>query len=152
MKIRLQMISLMVATLLTGLVVVTNANAELRVQATVHTPNVSVRVGNTTSSHHRSYKRRSLPRRTQYVYITKRDRKIAKRLARFTGIPAREFIHMRRLGYRWVKIGRWLDVPRPVVRAAMHKRSWKRFLREEQRLARCGRNPRGFRVVAHFGN
>jgi hypothetical protein len=102
----------------------------------VRTPNVRIHVGN-TSSHYRSYKRGHLPvRKNLYLRITQRDRQIARRLARYTGVPARKLVQLRRHGFHWFEIGRWLDLPRPVIRAARHHRSWKRFLREERRFAR----------------
>jgi hypothetical protein len=116
-----------------------NATAGVRVRATLHTPNVSIRVGNMPSRHYRSYVRKPLPiRRVHHqVIITRQDRKIAKRLAWYTGVPARELLFLKKRGFTWRSIGRWLDLPRTTMRAAMTQRSWKRFLRHEQRMACC---------------
>jgi hypothetical protein len=103
--------------------------------------------------------KRQLPIRVRgHFKIQKQDRMIARRLARYTGMPARELIGMKRLGYNWFEIGRWLYLPRPVVRAAMHERSWRRFLRMERRLAMSGRRTLEWRHVTYhdgdgrFGN
>lgn len=138
-KMRMSVLSLIALALLVGPGIVQAAEAGIRFNATLHTPNVRVRVGNTPLGHYRVYKRGYLPiRRLQPYRIGKRDLKIAHRLARYTGVPARELIQLKRQGYSWIEIGRWLSLPRRVVRAAMHQRSWNLFLREEQRLVRCG--------------
>ena len=62
--------------------------------------------------------------------MTKRDKKIARRLSRYTGVPKRELIHLCKQGYTWREIGRWLGVPRRVVRAARTHASWKHFLNQ----------------------
>jgi hypothetical protein len=113
------------------------ASAEIRVEARVHTPELSIYAGNAPSCYYGARPARRLPyRRAAYYEITRRDRKIAHRLAWYTGMPAKRLLRLRRRGYRWFEIGHWLYVPRPVVRAAMHRRSWNRFLREEHRHAR----------------
>lgn len=127
---------------------VQNADAGIRVKASVHTPNVHVRIGNTSSKHYRSYKRGYRPVRHDYR-VTKRDQRIARRLARYTGVPARKLIRLRRDGYRWFEIGRHLEIRGRVVQAAMYQRSWQRFLRQERRLARCEIEPYAWRGIVY---
>jgi hypothetical protein len=138
-KTRMSLLGLIVPTLLVGSGIAQDAKAEIRFDATLRTPNVRVRIGNLPPSHYRSYKGGYLPVRRQMHYrITKHDRAVARRLARYTGVPAGELIQLKRYGYSWLEIGRWLYLPRPVVRAAMNQRSWKRFLVMERRHARYG--------------
>lgn len=138
----LSLLSLMTLALLVGPGRATDAKAEIRVNATLRTPNARVHVSNTPSQHyHRQYAGFHPIRPYRYYRIDERDRKIAHRLAWYTGAPARDLIHLKRRGYVWFEIGRWLHVPRPVVRAAMGDRSWKRFIRSERRLARFGPGP-----------
>jgi len=111
-----------------------DASARVRVRATVHTPYGAVRIDN--SQRGRYY----APRRHLDYTVTRYDRKIAKRLARYTGVSKGEILRLRRQGYRWSEIGRRLDVSRRVVRAAKHQGSWQRFLRDERRYARHGRS------------
>lgn len=137
-RMRMTLLSLMALALLVAPVIVQAAEAGIRFNVAVSTPHVRVRVGNAPSGY-RIYKRGYLPVRRLIVYkIGTRDRKIALRLAQYTGMPARELVHLRHRGYTWFEIGRWLGLPRPVIRAAMHPRTWKTFLIEERRLARCG--------------
>jgi hypothetical protein len=137
--------SLMVIAALALLVVtglVRDAGAEVRVSATLRTPNVSVRIGNVPPGPHGRIRVRHLPARPRRQYrIVKRDRRIARRLARYTGVPVRELIRLRAYGYNWYEIGHWLRLPRRVVRAAFDKHSWKRFIHGGRRLAghgKCG--------------
>jgi hypothetical protein len=139
--------------LLIGQAIVSDADAKVRVKATLQTSNARVRISNTSSSYHRIYKKRHLPVRVNIHHqINQRDREIARRLAWYTGVPRRELVQLRRQGYRWFEIGRWLYLPRPVVRAAMHQRSWNRFLREERRLARCDHDPYRGRIMVDADN
>jgi hypothetical protein len=115
----------------------TDARAGIRVAATISTPEVRVHIGNGPSYQHYRHEVRRLPYRRYMRYeITRRDRMIARRMTWYTGVRMGELIRLRRHGYNWLEIGRWLDVPRRVVRAAMNQRSWDRFLREERRHAR----------------
>ena len=153
-KIRISILSLLALALLIGQATVSDADAKVRVKVTLQTPNARVRISNTSSSYQRIYTNRHLPVRVNIHYrISQRDRAIARRLAGYTGVPTRELIQLRRQGYRWFEIGRWLYLPRPVVRAAMHHRSWNRFLREERWLARCDHDPYRGRIMvdAHNG-
>lgn len=137
-KARIGMLSLAALALLTARGTVADAEAGIRVDATLRTPHVRVHVQN-RPGHLGRYVRGHAP---LYVYeryrVGPRDRRIAQRLARYTGTSPRELIYLRRQGYRWVQIGRWLELPRPVVQAAMHDHSWKRFLRHQRRLAGHG--------------
>ena len=136
-KTRMSLLTLAALTMVVGIGIAQDARAEIRISAVVHTPNVSVRVGNNPSGYYHIDPDRRLPARGYMHYdITRRDRMIARRLTWYTGVRLGELIRLRRRGYRWVEIGRWLHVPRPVVRAAMNQRSWDRFLRQERRHAR----------------
>ncbi len=108
--------------------------ADVRIRAKVRTPlvrlnlNTGFTCGNVTVERH-SYKKRSL--RT-----TQKDRRIATRLSRYSGIPKYEILFMRDRGYRWSEIARYFELPRKVVRAAQSSRSWKKY----QKPARWCRN------------
>jgi hypothetical protein len=144
-KKRMSLLSLLALIIL---VAAQDAAAEIRVNATLHTPHMSVGIGNIPCGRHPRYAPAPLPirgRRLRMVY--RHDRAIARRLARYTGVPARRLIRLRRFGYTWFEIGRWLDLPRRVVSAAMHQRSWNRFLHRRLRHARRGiRRGRGRRI------
>lgn len=150
-RMRVSLIGLMVVILLIGSGIVQDAEAEVRFDVTMSTPNVRIRIGNTPPIHYRTVRVRRLPINGRRFYrISKRDRRIARRLAMYTGVPKRELLRLRRYGYQWFEIGRWLHLPRPVVRAAMHKGTWKRFLREERLLARRGYAPYDGRDVVYY--
>jgi hypothetical protein len=138
-KTRMSLLSLIVPTLLIGSCIAKDAEAGVRFDATLRTPNVRARIGNMPPSHYRSYKGGYLPVRKHGHYrVTKQDQAVAHRLALYTGVPAGELIKLKRYGYSWFEIGQWLYLPRPVVRAAMGEQSWKRFLIMERRHARYG--------------
>jgi hypothetical protein len=116
-----------------------NAQAGVRVKATINTPNARVHFTNRPFGHYRSYTREVLPLRMyKHAKINKRDRMVARRLAGYTGVPKRTLINLRARGFRWFEIGRWLYVPRPVVRAAMNQRTWKRFLHRQRAFGKRG--------------
>ena len=122
----------------------TRADARVRVTANINVPVVWVYAGNASSCYHDvRYYRRAPARRHVYFGITKRDRRIARRLAWFSGVPARELVRLRMNGFGWFEIGRIIYVPRPVVRAAMHRRSWNRLLDDEWIRARIHVKRRG---------
>ena len=136
-KKRMSLVSLSVLALLLTVGAVDEAQARIRVKATVRTPYVRVQVDNGAYHHTRGY-RQALPvRHYEYNRVTQRDRKIASRLGRFTGVPRRELIQLRMQGYSWGEIGRWLDVPRKVVRAAQNGKSWRRFMNRQDRGHYC---------------
>lgn len=131
--------------------IVQDAEAVIRVGVSLHAPNVRVRVGNTSYGRYRRSRVVRIPvRRHTYYRIAKHDRMIARRLAWYTGVPAKRLIRLRRFGYRWFEIGRWLDLPRPVVRAAMHQRSWNRFLRTGRHAGYGPRRHKRVHDVTYF--
>ena len=137
MKKRMMFLGFTVSALILGLGMVERARAGVRISATVRTPTVTVRVGHTPRGH----VRKPLPMRGVYrhVAITLDDRRIASRLEWYTAVPASEMLFMKSRGYTWFEIGRWLGVTGGTVRAAMHRHSWRRFLRA-QRLDCCDYN------------
>jgi len=120
--------------------VAATANARLRVRATLHTPGVRVYVAGGGHYPNRVVVRRVFP--YDVFEITRRDRQVARRLARFAGVPTRRFLRMRRQGYRWVEIGRWYDIPRRVVRTALRRRAWNRSVWNHRAYGRFGYAPR----------
>jgi hypothetical protein len=144
------LLSLIALVLIVGPGRATDADAGIRVDATLRTPNTRVHISNTSSQHFQSYFAKNHRIRTYRHYrIGEQDRKMARRLAWYTGVPARELIYLKRRGYRWFEIGRWLHVPRPVVRAAMSDRSWRRFVRAERRHAKFGDERHRWRRVEY---
>jgi hypothetical protein len=132
-KTRLSMLILIELALLFVSGLSRSAEAGIRVTATLHTPDVHVRIGGAP----RGYTIGHLPvRRPGRHMVGRRDRAIALRLARYTGVPARRLIRLRTYGYTWFEIGRWLRLPPQVVRAAMDRRSWSRFRRSGARIVR----------------
>ncbi len=129
--------SLITVVLLISFMAVQTAEAKVRVRSSIRTPHIGIRVNTRpVVQRHLVVRRVPLPvRRHAHFEITKEDRKMAKRLARYTGVTKRELIRLRRQGYRWMEIGRWLELPRSTVRAARDAHSWKHFLRYEQRNA-----------------
>ena len=133
---RMTTVALAALTILLGLGLAEDAEARIRVKATLRTPHVGV-VYDSGPLAYRDLPLRPLPvRYYERVRITKRDRRIAQRLAWYTGVPRRELIQAKRAGYTWMEIGRRLDVPRRVVKAAKSSRSWDRFLDRQWRSER----------------
>jgi hypothetical protein len=125
--------------LLATLVLVRDAEAEVRVSAVLQTPGLSVRIGTAPVGPYGSIRVGHLPVRTNMNYrIVKRDRLIADRLAWYTGVPVRELIRLRAYGYNWYEIGTWLRLPKTVVRAAFNRNSWSRFTRNGRNIAGYG--------------
>lgn len=148
--IRISIMGAMAVALLMTLGYAEDARAGIRVRGTLHTPSLRVHVDTSPSHRHVKYRRASLPDRHRAVLkLSRQDRRIAKRLARYTGAPKRELLRMRRMGYRWSEIGRWLDVPRRVVRAARSSRAWDRFLRHDRLHA--GRDHGRIWITQHGG-
>jgi len=133
-------ITIMALALLIAAMPLASAQATVRVRATVKTPHLKYKV--TPSSVVVSRNRRVCHHPVRYqetIRLTKKDRKMAKRLARYTGASKRELLELRRDGYSWRKIGRFLNLRPQVVRAAQSKRSWKQFLYGPQvQVVRCG--------------
>ena len=71
-----------------------------------------------------------------------RDRQVARRLARHTGVARDEILRLRRLGYEWTEIGMWLQLPRRAISAAQRQQSWERYLRTVRRADRDRRPAR----------
>jgi hypothetical protein len=140
----------MAPIILTGSGLATDARAGVRVNATLRTPGVEVRVGHPPYQRHYKYRARRLPARPFHYYtVDRHDWRVAGRLASITGVSTREMIQLRRYGYTWREIGRILRLPRGVTRAAMDHRSWKRFLREERLARHENRHRRGQRDVMY---
>lgn len=118
-----------------------SAEAAVRVNATVRTPYGTVHVDNGYHRGVRVKQRRPLPfvRRVE-VRITKQDRRMAKRLTGYLGVPKRELLQLKRQGYRWVEIGRGYGLSRSTIRAARSGGTWRRFLRNACRYEGNGRN------------
>lgn len=130
---KMNLISLTALALLLTFGAVGEAQARIRVRATVRTPYGGVQVDNGAYRQGRGY-RQTLPvRHRQEIRITKKDRKIARRLGRYTGVPKRELIHLKAMGYSWGEIGNWLGVSRKAVRAAKSQKKWERFISRRQR-------------------
>ena len=143
MKTRKTILTALAAlTLLLGHGLAQDAEAKIRVRATLRTPHVGVVYSSGPA--YRFERPAPLPTRYyRHVEVSRRDRRIAKRLASYTGVPRRELIHARRMGYSWNEIGRWLGVSKRVVKAAKSARRWERFLERERRQARQVRH-RGY--------
>lgn len=130
MKKRMTLLSIAALALLVGPGMVQTAGADVRVNATLRTPNVTIRVGNTPYGHYRNRVYKPLPARrvVRQVAITVHDRRIAFRLSWYTGVPSGEMLMMKSRGYTWYQIGTWLRLPRAAVHAAMDLRTWNRFI------------------------
>jgi len=144
---RLSLVGLTVLTLLAGSGIFQASEAKVRIKATYKSPNdVRVRIGHTPTGRDIDINGHLKWRLDQQFRLGKQDRKIARRLSAYSGVPARRLLHLRADGYRWAEIGRFFNVPRPVIRAAKHDRSWNRFVRHGG-LA-CGPDPHPQRRVA----
>lgn len=151
-KLQKTILGFLAPILVTGAGLVPDADAGVKVKATLRTPGVVVRVGHPSYTQYRTHKtKRFHVRRYQHFNVTRQDWRVAGRLASVTGVPTRELIEYRRYGYTWREIGRAFRLPRPMMHAAMDQRSWKRFLREAQ-IARHRDRPGDRRLVAHFDN
>ena len=118
---------------------VDKADAAVRVSATVRTPYVDVRIGTGGPNPHVAVVRQPMPIRRHVEFrITERDERIARRLARYTGAERQELLRLRRQGYSWVEIGRWLDVPAAAVYAAGDQQAWRRYLKSGHQVVKCG--------------
>lgn len=139
--LKMTLISLPVLTLLLAVGIVDEAQARIRVKGTLRTPHGVVQVDNGAYRHDRGYRQAFPVRYQERIRVSKKDRKIARRLGRYTGVPKRELIQMRKQGYSWKEIGNWLGVPRKAVRAAKNNSSWRRFLDRQQygRYSEVGR-------------
>lgn len=133
---RTTIMTLATIALALGIGGVADANAGLRIDARIH-----VGGGHTHIIYGSpDYGRVCLPplqvRQGLRVRVTRADRQIAARLARYTGVSSRKLLRLKRQGYRWQEIGRWLGLPHKTIRMAMDGRRWHRFLREDARRCR----------------
>jgi hypothetical protein len=136
-KKRMRQMTIAAVTFAAVAVIAMQASAEIRIVASVNTPGASVHACNVPSCYYGTgYYRRVPAIRHVHYEITKRDRKISRRLAYFSGVPAHKLVRLRRRGFRWFEIGRMIHVPCRVVRAAFNERSWNRFLHQELRHAK----------------
>ena len=134
------MMAIAALALLATLMIVRDAEAGIHVNAVLHTPGLSIRIGNAQAGPYGGIRVGHLPVRANMRYrIVKRDRLIAGRLAWYTGVPARELIRLRAYGYNWYEIGAWLRLPKSVVRAAYSKKQWNRFTCNGRNIAGRGR-------------
>ena len=101
-----------------------DAAAGIRVKAKIRTPDIRVRIGDNTPDGLVIHHRKGFAARRHTGRIARRDIRIAKRIAWYTGVPVKRLARMRRRGFNWFEIGRSLRVPRPVVRAAMSQKGW----------------------------
>jgi hypothetical protein len=133
---RMRLLILAAATIAFVALSAMRAGAEIRVAASINAPGVSVRVGTVPSCRYTIEQYQRMPeRRYMYYEVARDDRMIARRVNWYTGVPLGELLRLRQEGYDWSEIGRWLHMPRPVVRAAMDQRNWDRFLLGQQRRA-----------------
>ena len=126
--LKMTFMSLPVLAMLLTMGAVDEAQARIRVKGTLRTPHGVVVVDNGAFHHTREY-RPALPvRYVERIRVSERDKKMAARLGRYTGVPKRELIQLRKQGYSWKEIGSWLGVPGQVVRAAKTNATWRHFL------------------------
>ncbi|MBN2184689.1 MAG: hypothetical protein JW746_05130 [Candidatus Krumholzibacteriota bacterium] len=112
------------------------AEAQVRFDLSVKTPNISMRVGNGSYRHARIHTTR--PRPVRIDRLVREDLQIAIRLAKYSGVRKNKLIRLRRSGYRWAEIARIYNIPARVVHAAMNPNGWNRFLEGEMRIGRRG--------------
>ena len=118
-KMRMTLAAILAVLLVTG--ASRAQGGEVRFDARLRTPGLSVRIGNTPGYGYEVYRYRELPvRKAGHRRIARADRRIAARLSFYTGVPERKLIGLRRMGYSWMEIGIWLRLPAPVLRAARH--------------------------------
>jgi len=135
-RIQASLMSL-VALALLGSVAADTASAGVRVKATLRTPTLVVRTGNVHVDHDPYCRIEPATIRVhQRGRVTAYDRVIARRLASYTGVPTRRVLKLRRQGYTWFGVGRFLHLRPRVVRAAFQQRSWNRFMRRHAEFAR----------------
>ncbi len=121
------------------------AEAGIKYDVSVNTPNISVRVGNYPYRHHRVHGVQ--PRPVRIDGYLRGDVKIAVRLSRYAGVRQKRLLGLRRRGYRWMEIGRMYNIPPRVVRAAMSHQTWNIFLKGNIGAGKRGRG--NIRSVAH---
>jgi len=140
MNARLTSILLLSALTLTAAVFVPrDAAAEVRVGLTVRTPGLHMHVGDVAHPRVRVVARPA-PRVVRVVRadVDRQDRRVARRLARYMGVDARDLLRLRRHGLSWRRIAREYGLSTRVVRAAADKRSWNAFLNGRKPAGWCG--------------
>ncbi len=132
---------LMALALMLTMIPASHAKAAVVIRASIGTPHAGVMLGYNTVPAVRNTRYvhlRPLPvRRYAVLHITKHDRRMARRLADYTGVSRRELLRLRRQGYSWREIGSWLNVRPVVVRAARSARTWDDFLYGGRPVVRC---------------
>lgn len=133
-------VGLMALALLIAMIPVQQANADVKIRATVKTPHLAVRVNTSPRPGGHVLVQRQPAGRHEAVVIDRQDRRVAKRLAKFTGRDKRDLLQMRLRGYSWSQIGSMLNLRPQVVRAAVNAESWERFQHRgaQVRVVRCG--------------
>lgn len=146
------------AIVLTGALLAAPAPAHAgSVKATVRWSGGSVRIGDGGAR----VRIGRAPQRYQGRYqkahhITRKDMAMARRLSWYAGVPKGDMLEWRRNGHGWVSIGRWLGVPRSVLRASGDADRWRRFLRnagygDTYEREREGRKPRAWCGTRSYG-
>lgn len=100
---------------------------DVQIRARVRVPGVSVEIGHRHRDGYNNSRHLRVDR--NYHNQNKEDRKIARRLASYSGIPKYKIMRLRDRGLRWTEIGYRLNLPRQVVRAAYSAKSWRRFMK-----------------------
>ena len=126
--LKMTFISLPVLAILLTVGAVDEAQARIRVKGSIKIPHGVIQVDNGPNYRTRGYRPAPRIRPYQQVRVTKKDQKIARRLGRYTGVPKRELVQMRKQGYSWKEIGRWLGVSNKAIRASRTQARWERFL------------------------
>ncbi len=122
--------------LLLGTLAAERADAGLQVRARVRIPGGVIQV-QTPGQPVRMIHRVTTPaprHRHVHAQVTRHDRQVAGRLARFTGVEKSELLRLRRLGYGWTEIGLWLELPRRAMVAVQDADTWSRYQRSSRRL------------------
>lgn len=133
----MKILSLSVLTLILFLGVTDQADARIRAKSSRRAPRVAVQIDAGALRISGGFGQSRPGRYREQYRVTKRDRKIAHRLGRYMGVQKRELIQLKKQGYSWNEIGRWLGVSRKAVRAAKSSRSWERFLDRRHRRTSC---------------
>jgi len=134
-----------------------SAEAEVRINARIVTPNVRVEVGNGPVRHlpqpvvvyeHRGWNdgcdRSSCDLHEHWgARVSRYDRQVATRLARMSGVSRFQLLRARARGASWDRIGRDFRLPRPMVRAAMDPVAYARWCEHTPGFGRDHDHDRG---------
>lgn len=102
-------------------------SSDFGIRVKVRTPQVRVNVG-TRDRSGSDYVWRTGQDRSS-LHLSKRDYRMAARLADYTGISKHRIMKMRSRGHSWSEIGYRLDLPKRVIRAARSAKKWNQFMR-----------------------